>query len=55
MADRPDRVPAEEVRRRMLDAGRELALEVGAALTILWTVLAWFGHSAEAHRQDPLS
>ena len=34
MADRPDRVPAEEVRRRMLDAGRELALEVGAALTI---------------------
>ncbi len=34
MAVRPDRVPAEEVRRRMLDAGRELALEAGAALTI---------------------
>ena len=34
MADRPERVPAEEVRQRMLDAGRELALEVGAALTI---------------------
>jgi AcrR family transcriptional regulator len=34
MAVRPERVPAEEVRRRMLDAGRELALEAGAALTI---------------------
>jgi AcrR family transcriptional regulator len=34
MAARPERVPAEEVRQRMLDAGRELALEVGAALTI---------------------
>jgi AcrR family transcriptional regulator len=34
MAVRPDRVPAEEIRQRMLDAGRELALEVGAALTI---------------------
>jgi AcrR family transcriptional regulator len=34
MADRPERVPAEEVRRRMLNAGRDLALEVGAALTI---------------------
>jgi AcrR family transcriptional regulator len=34
MAVRPERVPAEEVRQRMLDAGRELALEVGAALTI---------------------
>lgn len=34
MADRPERVPAEEVRQRMLDAGRELALEAGAALTI---------------------
>jgi len=31
---RPERVPAEEVRQRMLDAGRELALESGAALTI---------------------
>jgi hypothetical protein len=27
-------VPAEEVRRRMLEAGRELAIEAGAALTI---------------------
>src|ERR1700677_2488484 len=34
MTARPERVAAEEVRRRMLDAGRELALEVGAALTI---------------------
>ena len=34
MADRPERVPAEEVRQRMLDAGRQLAHEVGAALTI---------------------
>lgn len=34
MAVRPERVPAEEVRRRMLDAGRDLALESGAALTI---------------------
>jgi AcrR family transcriptional regulator len=34
MAVRPERVPAEQVRQRMLDAGRELALEVGAALTI---------------------
>jgi len=34
MAVRPERVPAEEVRKRMLDAGRELALEVGATLTI---------------------
>jgi AcrR family transcriptional regulator len=34
MADRPERVPAEEVRQRMLHAGRELAHEVGAALTI---------------------
>jgi AcrR family transcriptional regulator len=34
MTARPERVPAEEVRQRMLDAGRELALEVGAALTI---------------------
>jgi AcrR family transcriptional regulator len=34
MAVRPERVPAEEVRQRMLDAGRELALEAGAALTI---------------------
>jgi AcrR family transcriptional regulator len=34
MAVRPERVPAEEVRRRMLDAGRDLALEAGAALTI---------------------
>jgi AcrR family transcriptional regulator len=34
MAERPERVPAEEVRQRMLDAGRELALEAGAALTI---------------------
>ena len=34
MADRPERVPAEEVRQRMLDAGRELAVEAGAALTI---------------------
>jgi AcrR family transcriptional regulator len=34
MAARPERVPAEEVRQRMLDAGRDLALEVVAALTI---------------------
>jgi len=34
MAARPERVPAEEVRQRMLDAGRELAIEAGAALTI---------------------
>jgi len=34
MTARPERVPAEEVRRRMLDAGRELAQEAGAALTI---------------------
>jgi AcrR family transcriptional regulator len=34
MTVRPERVPAEEVRQRMLDAGRELALEAGAALTI---------------------
>jgi len=34
MAVRPERVPAGEVRRRMLDAGRELASEAGAALTI---------------------
>lgn len=34
MAVRPERVPAEEVRQRMLDAGRELAAEDGAALTI---------------------
>src|SRR5229473_1330094 len=34
MTARPERVTAEEVRQRMLDAGRELALEVGAALTI---------------------
>lgn len=34
MADRPERVPAEEVRQRMLDAGRALALEAGAALTV---------------------
>ncbi len=34
MAVRPERVAADEVRQRMLDAGRELALESGAALTI---------------------
>ena len=34
MTSRPERVPAEEVRQRMLDAGRELAVEAGAALTI---------------------
>jgi hypothetical protein len=34
MSARPERVPAEEVRRRMLDAGRDLAQEAGAALTI---------------------
>ncbi|HEX4831340.1 MAG TPA: hypothetical protein VH478_09645 [Trebonia sp.] len=34
MAMRPERVPAEQIRRRMLEAGRELALEAGAALTI---------------------
>jgi AcrR family transcriptional regulator len=34
MMARPERVPAEEVRKRMLDAGRELAIEAGAALTI---------------------
>lgn len=34
MTTRPERVPAGEIRQRMLDAGRELALEAGAALTI---------------------
>ena len=34
MTARPERVPAEEVRQRMLEAGRELAIEAGAALTI---------------------
>jgi AcrR family transcriptional regulator len=34
MAARPERVSAEEVRQRMLDAGRDLALEAGATLTI---------------------
>jgi len=34
MTVRPERVPAEEVRQRMLDAGREMANEAGAALTI---------------------
>ncbi len=34
MSVRPERVPAELVRQRMLEAGRELALESGAALTI---------------------
>jgi AcrR family transcriptional regulator len=34
MAVRPERVAAEEVRQRMLAAGRQLAHEVGAALTI---------------------
>jgi AcrR family transcriptional regulator len=34
MTARPERVPAEEVKKRMLDAGRELALDAGAALTI---------------------
>jgi AcrR family transcriptional regulator len=34
MTARPERVPAEEVRQRMLDAGRDMALEAGAALTI---------------------
>ena len=34
MMARPERVSAEEVRKRMLDAGRELAIEAGAALTI---------------------
>jgi AcrR family transcriptional regulator len=34
MAVRPERLPAEQIRQRMLDAGRELALEVGASLTI---------------------
>jgi hypothetical protein len=34
MTARPERVAAEEVKQRMLDAGRELALEAGAALTI---------------------
>src|SRR6516165_2379902 len=34
MTVRPERVPAGEVRQRMLDAGRELALAAGAALTI---------------------
>jgi hypothetical protein len=34
MAARPERVAAEEVKKRMLDAGRELAQEAGAALTI---------------------
>src|SRR6266704_4720114 len=34
MTARPERVPAEEVRQRMLNAGRALAEEAGAALTI---------------------
>jgi hypothetical protein len=34
MTARPERVAAEQVRQRMLAAGRELALEAGAALTI---------------------
>jgi AcrR family transcriptional regulator len=34
MTVRPERMPADEVRKRMLNAGRELALESGAALTI---------------------
>ena len=34
MTTRPERVSADEVKQRMLDAGRELALEAGAALTI---------------------
>jgi AcrR family transcriptional regulator len=34
MMARAERVAAEEVRQRMLDAGRELAIEAGAALTI---------------------
>jgi AcrR family transcriptional regulator len=34
MAVRPERVPAEEVRQRMLDAGRELTAEAGLAVTI---------------------
>ena len=34
MTARPERVPAEEVRQRMLDTGREMAIEAGAALTI---------------------
>jgi AcrR family transcriptional regulator len=34
MTARPERVPAEEVKQRMLEAGRELAEEAGAALTI---------------------
>jgi AcrR family transcriptional regulator len=34
MAVRAERVPADEVRQRVLDAGRDLALEAGAALTI---------------------
>jgi AcrR family transcriptional regulator len=34
MTARPERVPAEEIRQRMLEAGRELANEAGAALTI---------------------
>jgi hypothetical protein len=34
MTARPERVPAEEVKKRMLNAGRDLANEAGAALTI---------------------
>jgi hypothetical protein len=34
MTARPERVSADEVRQRMLDAGRAMALEAGAALTI---------------------
>jgi AcrR family transcriptional regulator len=34
MTARPERISAEEVRKRMLAAGRELAVEAGAALTI---------------------
>jgi hypothetical protein len=34
MTARPERVSAEEVKQRMLDAGRDMALAAGAALTI---------------------
>jgi len=50
MAVRPERVPAEQVRQRMLDAGRDLALESGAALTIEYLRLEEVIHRAGVPR-----
>jgi AcrR family transcriptional regulator len=52
MAVRPERVPAEQVRQRMLDAGRELALESGAALTIEHLRLEEIIHRARVPRSS---